>query len=365
MQKDQFFLFYIWIFFFFEYVQCIDQSGGVSLTDIWQQNANNMNQMLGGFSPCKMEFSGPSSQMSYGNQFGNFKPGAVGRRSVEKTEHCPCPGVDSKGCPTCLCSTSGDGHIDGLVQPSTSPGTVTSLAESKLTNQTRSFKNITTTTLQTAKEISPEISTVSTTVSEKSSVNRFITSITPIKKPKAKQDDLIPEYKLNDNQKVHDNSEQTKNSTGSTRVVRLPSDNTTVYIGIITGLATVLCFVIVTSVFFLYKWRKATENLKHEQNELYFTEKSFRISMERQHGRNQDDQHEQERSVSMSSNYPTPPDSEISMDSVFTVDQTTDVKSPINSPSYGEQLSAPLMSPGSTVFLYPPEAYRHEYLELM
>ncbi|CAG2241378.1 unnamed protein product [Mytilus edulis] len=344
MQKYQFFLFYIWIFFFFEYVQCLDQSGGVSLTDIWQQNANHMNQMLGGFSPCKMEFSGPSSQMSYGNQFGNFKPGAVGKRSVEKT---------------------GDGHIDGLVPPSTSPGTVHPSAEFKLTNQTRSFKNVTTTTLQTTKETSPEISTVSTTVSEKSSVNFFITSTIPNKKPKAKQDDLIPEYKLNDNQKVHDNSEQTKNSTGSTRVVRLPSDDTTVYIGIITGLATVLCFVIVTSVVFLYKWRKATENLKHEQNELYFTEKSFRISMERQHGRNQDDQHEKERSVSMSSNYPTPPDSEISMDSVFTVDQTTDVKSPINSPSYGEQLSAPLMSPGSTVFLYPPEAYRHEYLELM
>ncbi|XP_052083984.1 uncharacterized protein LOC127721290 [Mytilus californianus] len=365
MQKYQFFLFYIRIFCFFGHVQSLDQSGGVSLTNIWQQNANTMNQMLGGFSPCKMEFSGPSSQMSYGNQFGNFKPGTVGKRSVEKTENCPCPGVDSKGCPTCVCSTSGDGQVEGLVQPSTTSGTVLPLAEFKLTNQTRSFKNFTTTTFQSTKETYQEMSTVSTTFSEKSNVNSFIIATMPNKKLQGKQDDLTQENKLNDNQNFQDHSEQTKNSTGSTRVVHLPLDDTTVYIGIVTGLATVLCFVTITSFVFLYKWRKATENLKHEQNELYFTEKSFRISMERQHGKNQDDEHEQERSVSMSSNYPTPPASDISLDSVFTVDQTTDVKSPINSPSYGEQLSAPLMSPGSNVFLYPPEAYRHEYLELM
>jgi hypothetical protein len=76
----------------------LDQGGGVGnvFQKIWQQNANNMNQMIRGsqlmsenqmvgeFSPCIIKFpgNGITSQLSYGNQFG-FKPGtAIGKRSV-------------------------------------------------------------------------------------------------------------------------------------------------------------------------------------------------------------------------------------------------------------------------------------------
>ena len=121
------------------------------------------------------------------------------------------------------------------------------------------------------------------------------------------------------------------------------------------------CFV------FLCLWRKAVANLEHEQNELYFAEKSLRLSIDKQHNRTASESKTQ-RTTSTTSTINPPPLSDTSFDSVFTVDQTTDVKSPISrtcSTERPETPSAPLVSRGSNIFNYPPEAYRHEYLELI
>jgi hypothetical protein len=77
------------------------------------------------------------------------------------------------------------------------------------------------------------------------------------------------------------------NSSGVIDALSENPENVNIYIGTMAGLAVVLCSVVILSIGFLYKWRKAVGNLKHEQNELYFAEKSFRLTLEKQPGRQQ------------------------------------------------------------------------------
>jgi hypothetical protein len=58
-------------------------------------------------------------------------------------------------------------------------------------------------------------------------------------------------------------------------------------------------------------------NLKHEQNELYFAEKSFRLTLEKQPGRHNNESSNSARTISTCSSI-HPLCSEDSLDSVFT-----------------------------------------------
>ena len=137
------------------------------------------------------------------------------------------------------------------------------------------------------------------------------------------------------------------------------------------GLAAVLCSVVILSIGFLYKWRKAVGNLKHEQNELYFAEKSFRLTLKKQPGRHNNESSNSARTISTCSSI-HPLCSEDSLDSVFTVDtrNSTDVNMTrvmSSGPSENRPLtsSAPLNTPGTNIVQYPPDSYHHDYLELM
>lgn len=164
----------------------------------------------------------------------------------------------------------------------------------------------------------------------------------------------------------------TENSSGVMDTLSERSENVNIYIGNMVGLAVVLFGVVILSVGFLYKWRKAVGNLKHEQNELYFAEKSFRLTLEKQPGRPSDESSNSARTNSTCSSI-LPLCSKNSWDSVFTVDDTRN-SSDVNmtrvmssGPSENRSLtpSAPLNTHGTNIFQYPSDAYHHDYLELM
>jgi hypothetical protein len=162
-----------------------------------------------------------------------------------------------------------------------------------------------------------------------------------------------------------------ENSSGVIDALSEKPKNVNIYIGTMAGLAAVLCSVVILSIGFLYKWRKAVGNLKHEQNELYFAEKSFRLTLKKQPGRHNNESSNSARTISTCSSI-HPLCSENSLDSVFTVDtrNSTDVNMTrvmSSGPSENRPLtsSAPLNTPGTNICQYPPDSYHHHYLELM
>lgn len=142
----------------------------------------------------------------------------------------------------------------------------------------------------------------------------------------------------------------------------VPSENTTLYIGAISALSVLLTFVTIMSFVFLYKWRKTVEGLKHQQNELYFTEKSFRINMERQNetfNRDSQSRNKQELPIVQKTSVLT----QAGNDSILTLDDSTAIKTPLSSP--GPQSAAPLLPDRTNAFQYQTDAFHNIYLELM
>jgi hypothetical protein len=181
---------------------------------------------------------------------------------------------------------------------------------------------------------------------------------------------IAADVKLNHDQgkPLHNTPE---NSSGVIDALSERSENVNIYIGTMAGLAVALCGVVILSISFLYKWRKAVGNLKHEQNELYFAEKSFRLTLEKQPGRHNNESSNSARTISTCSSI-HPLCSEDSLDSVFTVDtrNSSDVNMTrvmSSGPSENRPLtsSAPLNTPGTNIVQYPPDSYHHDYLELM
>ena len=172
-----------------------------------------------------------------------------------------------------------------------------------------------------------------------------------------------------DQEKTWNNTPE--NTSGVIDELSERSENVNIYIGTMAGLAVVLCVVVILSIGFFYKWRKAVGNLKHEQNELYFAEKSFRLTLEKQPGRHINESSNSARTISTCSSI-HPLCSEDSLDSVFTVDtrNSSDVNMTrviSSGPSENRPLtpSAPLNTTGTNIFQYPPDTYHHDYLELM
>lgn len=158
----------------------------------------------------------------------------------------------------------------------------------------------------------------------------------------------------------------TEHDTAITDTSQHPNDKYPVYIGVLVTVSVLLCFVTIMSVVFLVKWRKAAEGLKHEQNELYFTEKSFRISMERQQRMPNEDsnlQLENRRSQRSASLQTISVSSQTGSETVLTLDGMTGVKTPVPSPD--PYSPAPLLPGCSSVFQYQTDSFQNIYLELM